>query len=302
MAQRITEGEEPVYLTTRELADYLRIKERRIYELLRQRAIPATRVTGKWLFPKAEIDRWLGAQEIEGIGAGRPFAPPIIAGSSDPLLDWAVRESGCGLAIQAGGSEDGLRRVETGAAQAAGLHLFDSERGEYNRPLIRARLSKLPLVLIEWAKRRQGLVVAAGNPKKIAGLGDLARREVKLVRRPQGAGSQRLLDQLLAREGIAPAGYRDTAVAQGETDLGLAILDGSADVGLAVEAVARTLKLDFVPLAEERYDLLVERRAFFEPPLQRLFAFAHTAAFAARAKALGGYDLAQLGTVHYNGP
>ncbi|MGH6945989.1 MAG: substrate-binding domain-containing protein [Kiloniellales bacterium] len=302
MAQRSTDGEEPVYLTTHELADYLRIKERRIYELLRQRAIPATRVTGKWLFPKAEIDRWLGAQEIEGIGGGHSLAPPIVAGSSDPLLDWAVRESNCGLAIQAGGSEDGLARMEAGAAQAAGLHLLDSESGEYNRSLVQARLSKLPLILIEWAKRRQGLVVAAGNPKKIAGIGDLARRDVKVVRRPSGAGSQHLLDQLLAKEGVAPAGYRDSAVAQGETDLGLAILDGAADTGLAVEAVARALKLDFVPLTEERYDLLIERRAFFEPPLQRLFAFARTAAFATRAKALGGYDLAHFGTVHYNGP
>ena len=95
------------FLTTKEVAAYLRIKERRVYELVRQRAIPCTRVTGKWLFPKALIDVWL-AEGVDGEAAVRP--PPVIAGSQDPLLDWAVKESGCGLALLAGGSLDGLNR------------------------------------------------------------------------------------------------------------------------------------------------------------------------------------------------
>ena len=115
------------FLTTKEVADYLRIKERRVYDLIRQRAIPCTRVTGKWLFPRALIDLWL-AESAEGERPVRP--PPVLAGSQDPLLDWAVKESGCGLASLQGGSLDGIKRFAEGEAVAAGLHLFDAETGQ----------------------------------------------------------------------------------------------------------------------------------------------------------------------------
>ncbi|MDH3791906.1 MAG: helix-turn-helix domain-containing protein, partial [Rhodospirillales bacterium] len=91
------------FMTTKEVADYLRIKERRVYELVRRRAIPCTRVTGKWLFPRTLIDVWL-AESAAGQGSTRIQAPPVVAGSHDPLLDWAARESGCGLALLPGGS------------------------------------------------------------------------------------------------------------------------------------------------------------------------------------------------------
>ncbi|MEX0758629.1 MAG: helix-turn-helix domain-containing protein, partial [Tistlia sp.] len=110
-------GDASELMTTREVADYLRLKERRIYELVRQRAIPCTRVTGKWLFPKPLIDLWL-SRHLEGSPpASAP--PPVVAGSQDPLLDWAVRESGCGLALLPGGSLDGLARLARGEALAA---------------------------------------------------------------------------------------------------------------------------------------------------------------------------------------
>lgn len=295
----------PEFLTTREVADYLRIKERRVYELVRQRAIPCTRVTGKWLFPKALIDLWL-AEHVNGEPASRP--PPVVAGSHDPLLDWAVKESGCGLALLPGGSLDGIARLAAGQAVVAGLHLFDAESGEFNLPALQANLSaaglgRQGLVLIEWAWRRQGLVVGSGNPHGVRGLGDLAAKGLRVVRRQQEAGSHLLLAHLLEREGL---GFEDLAVApetaRSETDLGLAILEGRAEAGLAVEAVARTLKLGFVPLMRERYDLLLSRRAYFEPPLQSLFAFARGAAFAKRAGEMGGYEVSGLGTVRYNGP
>jgi molybdate-binding protein len=92
------------------------------------------------------------------------------------------------------------------------------------------------------------------------------------------------------------------ATARSETDLGLAILEGRADAGLAVKAAAKTLKLDFVPLQVERYDLFMRRRDYFEPPMQALLAFARGPAMAERAAQMGGYDLAATGTVRFNGP
>src|ERR1043165_5872922 len=97
-------------LTTAEAAAYLRLKERKIYEMVAEGAIPCAKITGKWLFPKAELDRWLAAsvQRPPGIPAGEPR--PIIGGSHDPLLEWALRESGLGLASLAEGSEAGIER------------------------------------------------------------------------------------------------------------------------------------------------------------------------------------------------
>jgi molybdate-binding protein len=93
-----------------------------------------------------------------------------------------------------------------------------------------------------------------------------------------------------------------TPPARTEAEVAVAVTDGKADVGLGLAAMARQFRLDFVPLLLERYDLLIRRRAYFEPPLQRLFAFCRTAAFAAKARDLGGYDVSGLGTVRYNGP
>jgi putative molybdopterin biosynthesis protein len=290
------------FMTTKEVADYLRIKERRVYELVRRRAIPCTRVTGKWLFPKTLIDVWL-AESAAGQGPARVQAPPVIAGSNDPLLDWVARESGCGLALLPGGSLDGLKRFAGGEARVAGLHLYDAETESFNLAAVTGTLPPTGLVLIEWAWRNQGLVVPAGNPQGLAGLKDLAAGRVTVARRQEAAGSWLLLAQLLEREGLGLDDLSFTAeTAHGETDLGLAILEGRAQAGFAVEAVARALKLDFVPLFRERYDLLLRRRDYFEPAVQTLLAFARGAAFRAKAEQMGGYDVSGLGTVRLNGP
>jgi len=305
MTKSVPIPSEQDFLTTREVADYLRIKERRVYELVRQGAIPCTRVTGKWLFPRTLIDLWL-SKNAAGEVPVQP--PPVLAGSQDPLLDWAVKESGCGLALLPGGSLDGIKRFAEGQVLATGLHLFDAESGDFNLPALRANLSApllagQGLVLLEWAWRRQGLVVSAGNPHGIAALGDLKAKRLKVVRRQSEAGSHLLLIHLLAQDGLSLDDLESAPeTARGETDLGLAILEGRADAGLAVEAVARTLKLDFVPLMEERYDLLLRRRDYFDEPVQTLLAFARTSAFADRAAQMGGYNVTGLGTVRYNGP
>ncbi|MDX1711685.1 MAG: helix-turn-helix domain-containing protein, partial [Rhodovibrionaceae bacterium] len=147
---KIAQPQPPELMTTREVAEYLRLKERRIYELVRQRAIPCTRVTGKWLFPRALIDLWL-AENAEGAAAPRQPRPAVIAGSHDPLLEWAVKESGCGLALLPGGSLDGVSRFARGEAVGAGLHLLDPESGEYNISAVAAAAGRSDAVLLEWA-------------------------------------------------------------------------------------------------------------------------------------------------------
>lgn len=289
-------------MDTHEVADYLRVKERKVYELVRERRIPCVRVTGKWLFPRALIDDWLISQaDLAGTAQSRP-APPVIAGSHCPLLEWALREADSGLAMLPGGSLDGLAKLVRGEAAVALVHLLDAETGDYNVPAVRA--AALPdVVVIEWAWRRQGLVVPTGNPASLFTVSDLKARGSRIVCRQESAGAQVLFCHLLHQAGI---GWTDLTVldqpARSETDVGLAVLEGRADAGLAVEAVARTLRLDFVPLARERADLVLRRRDFFEPAVQKLLALTRTAAFTERAAALGGYDVSGLGTVHYNAP
>ncbi len=292
-------------MTTREVADYLRIKERKVYDLVREKRIPATRVTGKWLFPKHLIDRWVArGTAFPDMAAAMVPPPPVAAGSHDPLLEWSLRESGCGLAMMSGGSLDGLEAVLAGDAVICGLHVLeDGDSGTYNRNLVAEASAGLDLVLIEWAWREQGLVVAQGNPLGIATVADLKAKKARVVARQPSAGSQILLAHLLAGAGIemdaldVPAGP-----ARNETDLGLAVLEGKADAGLAIAEVAQQYRLDFIPLKRERFDLLVRRRDYFEEPMAQLLAFATSDPFAARAAEMAGYDVSGLGNIVYNSP
>ena len=289
-------------MNTREVAEYLRIKERKVYDLVRAKRIPCSRVTGKWLFPRALIDLWVAHNTEYGpAGAAMRPAPRVVAGSHDPLLDWAVRESQCGLALLTGGSLDGLRRLAAGEAMIAGMHVLDPDSGEYNLPVAREALSGRDVVLIEWARREQGLLTAPDNPLGLAGVADLRQRKARMIARQHEAGSQILLVHLLSEAGVKLAELRFLPQpALSESDLALAVLEGKADAGLAVRAVAQQFRLHFVPLHSERFDLAMRRRDFFEAPVQALLDFARGETFARRARELGGYDLARFGRVVWN--
>ncbi|MDJ0944549.1 MAG: helix-turn-helix transcriptional regulator [Kiloniellales bacterium] len=296
----------PDFLTTKEVAALLRIKERKVYELVAENAIPVSRVTGKLIFPRELVEAWV-RRRVDFAGGTESLAqrPAVIAGSHDPLLDWALRESGSELATFFDGSLDGLARVAAGKALGAGLHVYEPDPGgaggDWNLGELRRAAPGLPLVLIAWAWRRQGLVLPPGNPRGIAGLEDLAG--LTLVPRQQGAGSTLLLGHLLEQAGMALSALTLLQPpARNEADVALAVAAGKADAGFAVETVARQHRLDFLPLFRERYDLLLWRRDAFEPPLQRLLAFCRSEAFAARAAELGGYDLTDHGQIRYNGP
>ncbi|WP_435102877.1 substrate-binding domain-containing protein [Arhodomonas sp. AD133] len=288
------------FLTTREVADYLRLKERKVYDLARNHAIPCARITGKLLFPRQAIDLWV-MSHLEGDSATSTPPPPVYAGSQDPLLEWALRESHADLGLLCQGSGDGVERLLDGRAQLAGLHVLDPASGAYNDPVRLGLGGMRDLVMIEWAEREQGLVVAPGNPLGLTAIADLQRPGVRIARRQHGAGAATLFHHLLETAGIDP---RSLALAPRpaltEDDLALEVRDGRADCGLAVEAAARRHGLDFLPLARERFDLAMRRRSYFEAPMQRLMAFVQSTTFRERATALGGYDVSRCATVRYN--
>jgi excisionase family DNA binding protein len=297
----------PDLLTTDEAATYLRLSERKLYDLVANGAVPCTKVTGKWLFPKAALDRWLAAGLIAPSAVMVTPAPPIVGGSHDPLLEWALRESGCALAYLAEGSEAGLRRLARGEVIAAAIHLHrlpdqgnDGDDDEAN-PLAVAHASGLhDAVVIAFARREQGLVLAAGNPMGLRDLAGVASARARLALRPQGAGAQLLLLALLARAGLALDQLSSVKPAcPTGVDIAQAVRAGRADCGIATRAVALSAGLDFVPLAWERFDLVLRQRGYFLPGPQALFAFARTAGFRERAAELGGYDVSAGGQVRW---
>jgi excisionase family DNA binding protein len=288
-------GGQSEFLTVPELAALLRIKERKVYDLAAAGTVPCSRATGKLLFPEQAVRAWI-ARESTGAPAD-PVRPAILLGSHDPLIDWAIRASGCGLATYLDGATDGLERFRTGAGVAAGLHLFDAATGQWNVPAVAQAFEAENVALIEFAKRQRGLVLRADGPRP-AVLADLAG--LRMAARQEGSGTAQLYAHLAVEAGLDPGSVEIAETALTETEAVQAVARGTADVTFGLEAIARDFALPFVPVVEERFDILVDRRAWFEPPLQALMAFCRSEQFRARAAALGGYDVSGCGTVVWN--
>jgi len=291
----------PDVLTLREAAAFLRLSERALYDLARRRRVPAALLGGKWLFPRGTLERWLAAQADMPESGQRVTPPPILAGSHDPLLDWAVRQSGCGLATRAGGSLDGLEVLARGEAVVAATHLLDPDTGAFNETAAREALAGRGAVGIIWAWREQGLIVMPGNPLGLRSVADLARPGLLVAGRQRRAGSHVLLLHLLSEAGLRleQIGFLPEP-ALAEDEVAASVADGRAQAGFGIRAEAAARSLGFVPLLRERFDLVMLRRDYFEPPVQALLAFARTEGFHARAARMGGYDTAATGKVAFN--
>jgi putative molybdopterin biosynthesis protein len=290
------------YLTTEEAAAYLRLKERKLYDLVARDAVPCTKVSGKWLFPRVALDRWLEAGLAWPDGLKPASPPPIIGGSQDSLLEVAVRDSGCGLALLAEGSQAGLDRLLRGEVAIAAIHLHATPDDDAaNLAAVSAQASLHDAVVIGFARREQGLLVAPGNPLGLTGIASAVERRARFARRQQGAGAQLLLSSLLEREAVPLA---DMIVAEGVCatgqDLALAVRTGRADCGIASRAIATAFGLEFLPLVWEHVDLAMRRRSYFEPGTQALLDWMRGPQMATRARELGGYDLAASGAVRLN--
>ncbi|MFO1185607.1 MAG: helix-turn-helix transcriptional regulator [Bauldia sp.] len=293
---------EPLFLTTKELATLLRVKERKVYDMVAEGSVPHRRVTGKLLFPKDEIERWL--QESPGttpppVYKSSAQALQVVAGAQDPLLEWALRESGSGLAALFDDSYDGVERLKAREAVAACLHVYDPATSDWNVGFVAARFAHEPVALLSFARRSRGLLLAPNNPLKIRSIADLAGKRVAI--REDRAG-RALAEHFLSTAGLSPKDVKITGLtSRSETDAAVALLSGNVDAAIGLKAVAEQFRLGYLAEVEEQYDILVFRRAYFEPPLQKLFAFCRTQAFRDHAAKLSGYDLSDLGEVRFNG-
>ncbi|MDH3221588.1 MAG: helix-turn-helix transcriptional regulator [Gammaproteobacteria bacterium] len=285
------------YLTTRELAALLRIKERKVYDLVASGAVPCSRATGKLLFPRKAIDDWL-ASNVSQPAALAP-RPQVILGSHDPLLEWALRASQCGLATYFDSSLDGIERFANGEGIAAGMHLYDVESDSWNNVRVDSHFATARVVLAEWAKRSRGIIVAPGAEQAYTGLADLAGKT--MVPRQPGAGSQILLEALLRRQQVDTNDIDWAPQARSEVDAVVEVVEGRADATFGLAMLAGQHRLGFVPVIDERFDILVDRRAWFEPTWQALIRFCQTPAFREHARVLAGYDIGDQFRIHFNG-
>lgn len=254
-------------------------------------------------------------QESEGINEGAPvrvrlLRPEdqldqtlIMIGSHDNTVDVLAAElkrldPRLHLSSSNVGSLGGLLAVRRGQAHCAGSHLLDTETGDYNRSYVERYLQGTPVRLVQLVRRRQGLVVAPGNPKNIRGVEDLFRADVRFVNRQAGSGTRILLDYELEKIGRSPEGihgydweeYTHMAVA-------VNVLSGSADCGMAIYAAAKALGLDFLPVCEERYDLLIPEGCWDDSKIRRLLDVIVSERFRHLVQSLGGYDPSESGTI-----
>ncbi len=224
-----------------------------------------------------------------------------VGGSHDPLLEWAIRESGCGLAYLPEGSAAGLQRFVDGEVVAAAIHLhaLDSSSDE-NIAIMKSVPELQSAALIGFAHREQGIVVARNNPRKLESIRDIAAAEVCVAIRPPGAGAQLLLESFLTREGLDISKLRTISQpCRTGSDIAKAIQIGHADCGITTRSVANMADLDFVRLKWEQFDLVVSQRAYFRPPLQIFFSFLQTKEMRRQAMQVGGYDISVAGQVRY---
>ncbi|HZK18588.1 MAG TPA: molybdopterin biosynthesis protein, partial [Clostridia bacterium] len=227
----------------------------------------------------------------------------VAIGSHDMILDLIANYiaefyPGSGLSSAHVGSMGGLAALRRGEAHMAGTHLLDDDTGDYNVSYIERILPGEQVVLINLVYRQQGYMVAPGNPLGITSVQDLARPDVKFINRQRGAGTRVLLDYKLKEEGIDPTeivGYEREEFTH--TAVAAAVASGSADVGLGIMAAAKALKLDFVPLLEERYDLCIPRKFWDTPFIDRVRRVIKTSQFREEVEGLGGYSLRDCGEV-----
>ena len=297
-------------MNTKEVARYLGIHEKQVYALIGLKRIPATRITGKWVFPRKLIDEWIESNARSGLEQARQKTKRVrggllASGSNDLILDMLqthVRRAYPEFYLFSAniGSTEGLKALNGGYTDIAWSHLFDPESGEYNIPFLPVYLPDIRPVVINLYYRELGFVVAPKNPRTIRGFEDLSRRGVRFINRQKGSGTRNLVDYHLSRLGIEPRriqGYENEV--NTHLEVGLAVLSDEADVGVAATAVSNLLGLLFIPITLERFDMILDQRTFFEGAIQAFIEVLRSEGFRKRVAGLGNYDFKDSGKIVY---
>ena len=296
--------------------EFIRIKLGKVGDVMM--ATPAGRGAGA-VMSLVQADGYLtvGANS-EGLGAGEKVTIELLRdeheientlvfiGSHDNILDVLANllhrlRPICRLSSAHVGSMGGIMAIKRGEAHLAGTHLLDEETGEYNISFIKKYLNNIPLQLINLTYREQGLLVPKGNPKGVTGFEDLTRNDICFINRQRGAGTRLLTDMHLKKLVINPDqinGYDREEYTH--MNVASAVASNNADTGLAIRAAALALDLDFIPVAQERYDLILPKSYLNDPKVIALLeTIRKNNDFRQTVESLGGYDLRDCGNLMY---
>ncbi len=243
-----------------------------------------------------------GSAELAVFGGESTDAQRLVLAGCDPATGLLARmvEKVSGVEVVSAGASSklALRWLREGKVHIAGSHLEDARSGEFNLPFLHTEFPGELFRVVTFARWEEGLVVAPGNARRIRGVEDLARRNVRFVNREPGSGSRALLDRRLAAAGVEPQrvnGYE--RIAYGHLAAAYCVLAGDADVCLATRSAARTFGLEFEPLHSERYDLVMHRETAALPAVQAFLDVLQRAALRRQLEVLAGYDTRETGAV-----
>jgi putative molybdopterin biosynthesis protein len=252
---------------------------------------------------------------MEGLAENHPVAAELLKplssientivciGSHDNTLDVLadhirMRHDHITLSSSHVGSMGGLTAIKKGTAHVAGAHLLDPATDSYNISYVKRYLQGIPVVLVNLVFRDQGLIIPKNNPKKINGIEDLSRPDIRFINRQNGSGTRILLDYRLKQLAMRPDrinGYDNEEFTH--MTVAVSVLSGAADAGLGIFAAAKALDLDFIPVVTEQYDLVIPEAFLNAPPIQILLETTRSSGFQKRVEALGGYHTRQTGEV-----
>lgn len=285
------------YLSTREVAAYLKLNEKKIYALIQAGQLPAARVSGKWLFPRHLIDRWVEEHTVyptRGVMGAVLDELLVMQGSDDWLLsrtlEGIMARRGDELQLVEGrvGSLAGLSAVGKGRAHLAGVHV---DRGDVEALID----DPTGCYLVHLFARTQGLIYSRSLQPALRGLADVATGGVTFAERQPGSGTWRLARRALAEAGVDPDRLTRVGPFASHLELALAIRTGRADVGVGIHVAADLCGLDFLPITNEAFRLAVPVAYASHPRMARFLDSTLQALRDVETGALPGYDLSRLG-------
>jgi len=286
-------------LTTKELAGLLRLNEKKVYQLVKEGNIPHVRIAGKWLFPERHVTRWID----ENVQRERDI---LIVGSNDVLMERLVllysQENfpGSVAFYSSMGSSRGVHALSLKKGQVCCTHLLDMETGEYNLPFLDRVLSGQRYVVVNLWRRKQGLIVKKGNPMGLRGLEDVIEKKARFINRNEGSGTRVLLEYFLREKDLNEkdiAGFNEEV--DSHLDVALKVFFGEADVGLGIEYVTYPLGLDFLPLKEEMFDLVIPGELWSTSVVKGFMDYIDPVRINSLSKNLPGYNLKDTGKIRF---
>ena len=300
-------------MNTREIAEYLGIHEKQVYALIKADRIQCTRVTGKWLFPKNLIDEWIEKDSRKGISGLRERSRDVrgallASGSNDPVLDILLNymkqlHPDFHIFSSSTGSTEGLELLSRDLTDIAWCHLFDPKTGEYNIPYLSGYFKDRKIAVVHMFYRELGFLAAPDCPIDVRKFSDLAHPEIRFINRQKGSGTRVLIDHNLEKEEVDSSSIKgyDTEVYT-HVEVGLSILSGEANTGIATIAISKLFGLTFAPIVRESFDMVLPQSTFFEKRVQAFIETLNDDNFKNRVRVLGNYDFNEAGKIIYSSP